>query len=273
MNLHDAIVQVLKGQKRPLTASEISKEINDKSWHTKKDGSDIMRNQIAACIKNYPDLFNQSDGLIFLKSISGNVPVKSAKKGSKKTIINLQEDTGLLKKVLMNEKNFKTISECEQDIPDSPGLYCVRIKDSKKLADVFSNVLSHRNHTIMYIGVASESLRKCFLDQELKAKDHGTFFRTIGAVLGYLPEVGSLIGEVNQNNYKFSPENEQEIVKWIEEHLIFNWIAATSTNLNAIEDQLIEENLPLLNLAGNPGVLNNVRVLRNKCKKIARGNG
>ena len=92
----------------------------------------------------------------------------------------------------------------------------------------------------------------------------------MGAVLGYVPEEGSLIGKSNQENYKFSSKNEQEIIDWIDENLIINWVSF-SENLNAIESDLIKQYLPLLNIAGNPGVLNNVRVLRNKCKEIAKG--
>lgn len=42
-------------------------------------------------------------------------------------------------------------------------------------------------------------------------------------------------------------------------------------NLDALENELIKKHLPLLNITGNPASLNNVRVLRNKCKEIARG--
>ncbi len=41
------------------------------------------------------------------------------------------------------------------------------------------------------------------LGNELRARGHGTFFRSLGAVLGYLPPKGSLKGKSNQNNYTF----------------------------------------------------------------------
>ena len=270
MTLHEAIQQVLLKAGKGLKASEIADVLNGNSWYSKRDGSAIKSSQIGARVKNYPHLFIKNNGLITLKTKTGIVPKKSILKQKQVSVAQVPMESKLLMKVLINKKNFKTISECEATIPDAPGIYCVRIKDISALDALFSNVLSERNHTIIYIGIASKSLRKRFLGQELRAKGHGTFFRTIGAVLGYLPEEGSLVGKRNQNNYKFSPAHEQEIIKWIEDHLIFNWVA-TSKDLNTIEIRLIREHLPLLNIAGNPGVLNSVRVLRQKCKVIARG--
>lgn len=270
MTLHEAIQQALLKTGKAITASEIAEVLNANSWYSKRDGSDIKSSQVGASVKSNIHLFSNTNGLIGLKSTEGIIAKKSTPKQKQISVNNIGLDPKLLMKVLINEKNFKSIDECEQDIPEAPGLYAVRIKDIKTLDAVFSNVLSERNHTIMYIGSASKNLRKCFFEEELRALGHGTFFRTMGAILGYLPEHGSLIGMSNQKNYKFSPENEQEIIQWIEDHLIFNWIA-TDTDLKDLESKLIKEHMPLLNIAGNPGVINNVRMLRNKCKKVARG--
>ncbi len=191
-------------------------------------------------------------------------------KRNKISVDSIKSNSNLLMKVLINEKNFKAITGSEQDIPDEPGIYCIRIKNPKALDNVFSNVLAERNHTIMYIGTASKSLQQQFLSEELRAQDHGTFFRSLGAVLGYVPEQGSLVGKENQKNYKFSSENEENIVEWIDENLIINWVSV-NVDLSIMEEQLINTQLPLLNITGNPGAFNNVRVLRDKCRVIARG--
>ncbi|MBO0592921.1 hypothetical protein I2486_16070 [Cellulophaga sp. E16_2] len=270
MTLHEAIQQVLLKAGKALTTSEMADVLNGNSWYSKKDGSEIKSSQIDARVKNYPHLFNKTNGQISLKSKTGIVPKKAIPKQKQVSVTSIGKDLTLMMKVLMNEKNFKAIKSSESNIPDVPGMYCIRIKDPKKLDTVFLNVLAERKHTIIYIGIASKSLQERFLKQELRAKGHGTFFRSLGAVLGYVPEEGSLIGKSNQENYKFSSKNEQEIIDWIDENLIINWVSF-SENLNAIESDLIKQYLPLLNIAGNPGVLNNVRVLRNKCKEIARG--
>ncbi|MCI2230393.1 winged helix-turn-helix domain-containing protein [Polaribacter sp. MSW13] len=270
MTLHEAIQQVLLKAKTPLIAKDIAEILNRNSWYVKKDGSKIANSQIGARVKNYPQLFHKENGYIALKGSTGILPKKAIKQQKQIPVKNLDKNTELTLKVLMNEKNFKTITGHSHLIPNAPGLYCIRIKNPKSLQTVFSNVLAERKHSIIYIGLASKSLEKRFLNQELRAKGHGTFFRSLGAILGYLPEEGSLIGKSNQSNYKLSSNNEQKIIEWIDENLMINWVAVTD-NLNGLEKKLINQHLPLLNIAGNPGALNNVSILRDKCKKIARG--
>ena len=44
-----------------------------------------------------------------------------------------------------------------------------------------------------------KDLNKRMLKQELRSKGHGTFFRSIGAVLGFRPDKGSLnIKKINE---------------------------------------------------------------------------
>ncbi len=267
MTLHAAIQQLLKQEKREMTPVEIANLLYKKSWYSKKDGSVIKSSQIGARVKNYPHLFDKEGSFISLKSNTGVQKIKvTGKKKISKSENSLNPELAL--KVLMNEKNFKSAGEMDGNLPDDPGLYCLRIKDPKTLPVSLSAMLKERKHNIIYIGIASQSLRKR-VNQEVRAKGHGTFFRSIGAVLGYLPEKGSLVGKLNQNNYKFSKNDEQEIIFWINENLMVNWVLMEK-NLAANENQLLRENLPLLNIAGNPGALNEVTGLRNKCKEIAR---
>ena len=270
MTLHEAIQQVLLKAKTPLIATDIAKILNGNSWYTKKDGSKIKSSQIGARVKNYPQLFHKENGYIALKGSTGILPKKAIKQQKQIPVKNLDENIALMLKVLLNEKNFKTIPNSEDYIPEKPGLYCIRIKKSNTLNATLVKLLKERNHNIIYIGLASKNLRKRFLNQELRAKGHGTFFRSLGAVLGYHPEFGSLLDKSNQNNYKFSKQDEVEIIKWMDKNLVINWVEV-SNNLNGIEDELIKTYLPLLNIAGNPGVLNDVIQARNKCKEIARG--
>lgn len=44
-----------------------------------------------------------------------------------------------------------------------------------------------RGHDILYIGIASENLYNRFLNQELRAKGHGTFLEVWGLFLGTSP--------------------------------------------------------------------------------------
>ena len=173
------------------------------------------------------------------------------------------------KESLMLEQNFRQISTLtENDIPQAPGLYVIRIKDTNELPIDFTKILQNRKHNILYIGIASTSLRQRFWNQELHAKGHGTFFRSLGAMLGYLPERGSLNNYRNKNNYTFLECDKNKIIQWIGKNLYVNFVVL-SNNLDKIETDLIEANLPLININKNPQRCQLLIQLRNRCKAIA----
>ena len=187
-----------------------------------------------------------------------------------KSIQNLNIDTTLLVENLMNDKNYKSASIIDNLVPHNSGIYCVQIVDKHKLPNPFNSVLQDRKHDIIYIGIATKSLKKRFLNQELRANGHGTFFRSVGAILGYRPIQGSLVGKANKRNYKFSVNDEKEIIKWINENLKVNWIEVNS-DFEKFETELIKTRKPLLNLAKNPVALKLLSDLRKECVEIANG--
>ena len=85
------------------------------------------------------------------------------------------------------------------------------------------------------------------------------------------PLLGSiiLIGKKNQNNYTFSKTDESEIIAWMNQNLLINRVAMEG-DLNALEADLLKQHQPLLNIAGNPGALDELKALREECKRIAR---
>lgn len=178
-------------------------------------------------------------------------------------------ETSQLDKILMNEKNFKSAANIDNLVPHNSGLYCIRISDINKLPKPFNTFLADRQHNIIYIGIATESLNKRFLNQELRANGHGTFFRSIGAVLGYRPPKGSLTTKSNKRNYKFSPTDEQKIIKWINDNLQVNWFEF-SGDFESLETGLITKYRPLINLAKNPSALQLLSDLRKECVQIAK---
>lgn len=173
-----------------------------------------------------------------------------------------------IEKVLMTEKNFKSVRNIDGLVPNVPGLYCIRISDPTKLPNPFNTILPDRQHNIIYIGIATENLNKRFLNQELRANGHGTFFRSIGAVLGYRPIKGSLVTKKNKRNYKFSKTDEQEIIEWINDNLTVNWVEF-SGDFKTLETELINKHRPLINLAKNPLALKELSDLRKICVQIA----
>jgi tetratricopeptide (TPR) repeat protein len=238
----------------------------------KKDGSAITDFQIHGRTKNYPQYFNREGSMVSLKS--NQLSDRQDEKVHVAEIIkpDLPSQKALkspsLEKTLMDPKNFKNACAIDRIVPDVPGLYCIRVKSAKVLPNQFQKAIAERKHDIIYIGVASESLYRRFLNQELRANGHGTFFRSIGAVLGYRPPKGSLKNKANKRNYKFSSTDETKIISWMNTNLIVNWIEYNG-NIDSLETLLIQKYRPLLNIAKNPSALKILSDLRAECVRIA----
>lgn len=169
---------------------------------------------------------------------------------------------------LLRDDQFKSAHVIDSVVADKPGIYCIRILNPNQLPILFRDNLLGRKHDILYISIATKSLKKRFLNQELRAIGHGTFFRSLGAMLGYRPVAGSLVGKANTRNYKFSNSDNNDIISWINSNLKVNWIVAED-NFQALENELIEKHLPLLNLAKNPMPFSELSKLRSECVRIA----
>ncbi len=176
--------------------------------------------------------------------------------------------SGNHEKELMDSSKQKSVGVIDNMVPPMSGMYCIRIRDVKTLPQPFSDELSRRGHDIVYIGIASKSLRRRMLGQELRARGHGTFFRSMGALLGYTPPPGSLIGKSNQRNYRFSEADNARIIEWMNAHLTVHWVTMES-GWDQLETALITKHRPLVNLAKNRSALPELSMLRKKCVDIA----
>lgn len=271
MTLHEAIEKLLQSTGRPMTTQEIADELNKNGWYRKKDSSKIQAFQIHGRTKNYASIFARDGTTVFLitedKSRVGKIKSKPSK-----TLINstqiLSTDINLIEKILMNEINFKSPISIDNIVPNNGGIYCIRIKDISKLPKPFNVFSEERKHNIIYIGIATDSLKKRLLNQELRAKGHGTFFRSIGAVLGHRPLEGSLKTKKNKRNYKFESLDEMKIINWINENLIVNWVNFNE-DFESFETELIKKYNPLINIAKNPSALQLLSELRKECVQIA----
>jgi hypothetical protein len=203
--------------------------------------------------------------------ITSTIPASTNAKKTSRVIKTTQVSSvniSKLEKMLMNDKSFKRADSIDNLVPHNPGLYCIRISDINKLPIPFNTFLEGRQHNIIYIGIATQNLNRRFLNQELRANGHGTFFRSIGAVLGYRPPKGSLTSKANKRNYKFSQTDEDKIIKWINDNLHVNWVDF-SGDFESLETQLIAKHKPLINLAKNPSALKELSDLRKLCVQIA----
>lgn len=170
----------------------------------------------------------------------------------------------------MNYNNFISVKLLSgESIPTTTGVYAITIDNENSLPEPFSTELKRRNHKLLYIGISTDNLRTRLWDSELHCNKPATFFRSIGAILGYTPNPGSL--PPNSRNYKFSKDDQMLIEQWIEEHLLVNFISFSS-NLIDIEKQLIVNYKPILNLRDNPYKIHELEILRNRCVTIGRTN-
>ncbi len=275
MTLHEAIVKVLQAKNRAMTTQEIADELNRNTWYQKKDKSTITAYQIHGRTKSsgsYTHLFERNGTTVSLADKAFKTDIDMLREKTGKPLTKASETKNysdeLTEKILMNENNFKNANSIDKMVPEKPGLYCVRIKDIKKLPTPFSTELEERNHNIVYIGIATQSLNVRMLNQELRAKGHGTFFRSLGAVLEFRPPKGSLTEKKNKRNYKFDSSDERKIIKWINENLKINWVEF-SRDFETIESSLLLKYKPILNISKNPYSIPRLSELRKECVEIA----
>lgn len=200
-----------------------------------------------------------------------SLPLSNTKISVEKTDLDGSVNITEVELKLIKEGQYYIAENIDSELPkDKTGLYSIRLASSSALPEKYQNILSKRSHNIIYIGKAEGQSLFDRLQQELRATGPGTFFRSIGAVLGFLPPLGSLKGKKNQNNYKFSKDDKKEIIDWINENLEISYIHYD--NDFSVEQQLIQKYCPLLNDSHNPLALIELRDDKDKCRKIARGN-
>ncbi len=158
-------------------------------------------------------------------------------------------------------------SDLDSEVLSNTGLYSFRLVYHAKLPERYQRRLDERPYRIIYIGKAQGQTLEKRLGQELQHTSPGTFFRSIGAVLGYRPVKGSLRNASNKKNYKFSEEDTREVVNWLRENIEV-CITPHSGDFS-IENQIISKYTPLLNHAGNPWKCQELVEDRMICRAVA----
>jgi len=158
-----------------------------------------------------------------------------------------------------------TAADAPACVPDKPGVYAIFVSDARVLPKPFSTILGQQSTDLVYIGKAGGSLHRRLIKQDLEHRRAASFFRGLGAVLGYRPQQGSLFECVNKYNYRFSPSDEDEIRSWIRRHLGVNWDAA----IPPVDKELIGLHRPILNITDNPEPVPELLELRAECRRIA----
>jgi hypothetical protein len=155
-------------------------------------------------------------------------------------------------RVLSDFTAAKTVDEASRLAPHTPGIYLIHIADPDLLVDPWQAKLRKKESHLLYVGKAGDSLHRRLVEEELRHKRPATFFRGLGAVLGYRPTAGSLVGKSNQNNYGFSKVDTLAIVDWIATNLRVCWKAMPLDQVARNEAAVIGMLRPLFNTVGNP---------------------
>jgi hypothetical protein len=164
----------------------------------------------------------------------------------------------------------KTVDEASRLVPPAPGLYAIHVADRAHIPNPWRAKLTARGTRLLYIGQAGESLLERLVQQELRHRRAATFFRGVGAALGYRPILGSLVGKANQNNYRFSKADTAAIQAWMANHLRASWVELPHDELDPAEAAAIHALRPLFNTAGNPDCCSDLAQAREECRQIAR---
>lgn len=153
-------------------------------------------------------------------------------------------------------------------VPSMPGYYGIYLDHVDTIRGLLPTSVHVPDQRLIYVGIATISLRQRLVDQDLRHQSPASFFRSVGAVLGYRPPKGSLVGRRNQQNYAFTLGDRGRIRLWIERHLLVSWVSVEP--LRHIEKSLIAEIRPLFNIQHNPEPNELLINLRQECRCIAR---
>ena len=170
---------------------------------------------------------------------------------------------------LMKSELFRNTSDMSiKDVPSVPGMYAIEIVDKDLIRTPYSDELRKRKHNLLYIGIGRESLRERLWREELNNHKSATFFRSIGAVIGFRPKPGTL---KSGSNYKFSKDDTEKIRQWLREHTKVNYITHPSVpTLEETEIALISKYKPIINIKDNPYSIDELSEIREECKRIAK---
>lgn len=277
MTLHLAIQEVLTHAERPLTPRQIADEVNRRGLYTRDDGTPVPPAQVSARVRKYPSLFTATADGIWLSNQVVPVGIVRTESPAKRNTSPPQRpvfapsgvDSDAVEAALTDAAHFRSARGIDKDVPDLFGLYAIRVRDTALLPEPYRSIAEKRRSNLIYLGEATgQTLRSRFLRNEIRGRGHGTFFRSIGAVLGYRPPAGSLVGKSNQRNFRFSPADTAAIAEWINTNLELSCVAS-DVGVHAAEVELIRKHTPLLNLRDNPAALPELSALRALCCQIA----
>jgi len=166
----------------------------------------------------------------------------------------------------LTEGELISATDAENRVPNNPGYYAIWIKRPSALHRQYFS--TQKTPALLYVGITTGSLRKRLFEQDLRHKSPATFFRGLGAVLGFRPQPGSLVGKRNKRNYKFSSADTNAIIEWINANISVRFVVAHLPD-KMLEKYAISSLNPPFNSTHNSHPLPCLKALRAQCREIA----
>jgi hypothetical protein len=167
----------------------------------------------------------------------------------------------------------------------SCGLYYIRAKSDSAIsgisADLYEDFKRHDrlsaeelspDRLVIYTGQAKNlgGLRQRLLQELHQQGGPGTFFRSLGAVMGKNPMCAAT--EAGRRNYRFAQQEKQEIISFINANLEVAIVEHAAVGLNDTEEREIEKYKPLFNTLYNPLPSPVIARERERCRRYAARN-
>jgi hypothetical protein len=179
------------------------------------------------------------------------------------------DSTNELVASLTSDRKLTSARDAQNVVPASPGLYAIFVDGARSLPALFHAYLLARQTRLIYVG-RGDNLRRRWVGDDLRHTGPSTFFRGMGAALGFTPPRGSLSGRRNQHNYRFGDQDTKDIIDWMDAHLFVRWQTLGTDALQVWESRAVRAYHPLFDTSGNPEALQELADLRKHCRDIAR---
>ena len=169
---------------------------------------------------------------------------------------------------LKDFKHFDPLKNNKELNPDAAGVYMIVLKKNCKLPKVDCEYCCKKvlEKEVIYVGISSKSLRNREFRQHFNGNAGiSTLRKSIGSLFGFK----KIPRSQNQDDgkTKFNERDESFISDWMRRNLEFYYLV--HTNFDAIENFLIENLNPPLNLSKNSNAENlEFRTLLSKLRSI-----
>ena len=165
---------------------------------------------------------------------------------------------------------FDPNKHISNDIPDAPGNYVVCLKKGLKMPEIGikCEMKTFQGLQVIYTGIAGKSLRKRDYRQHFTGNNAGdsTLRKSLGSIFGYFKIPRDK--DPSTGKTKFKESDEIQLSQWMKSNLVLFFVE--NPNPGALEDELINDLNPPLNLARNKNFVN--REFRGKLSEFRKNN-